>query len=153
MIIADSKFQRRRRQIDACRPSRRPGCINRGHRRHPWPIATVSNPVPNGFVEAVAGNQNRPPRQSRCYPRRTADSRQGLRLSDRRWPRQPKPKPGRGAVATRRILAIVPCKASMLEVRALAKATDVLRQIAGYPQKGPARKRSSYSAWSAEITD
>ena len=42
------------------------------------------------------------------------------------------------ALLLRADLAIVPCKASMLEVRALAKATEVLRQAqdirAGMPQ-------------------
>ena len=48
------------------------------------------------------------------------------RLHRRRWSRKPdRDEPG---LLLRADFAIVPCKASMLEVRALAKATEVLRQ-------------------------
>ena len=48
-------------------------------------------------------------------------------------------------------LAIVPCKASMLEVRALAKATEVLVPRRTSDQAHPGR--SSSSAWSVKTID
>ena len=67
-----------------------------------------------------------PPRQPRRDPQRIAATEPGNRFCRRRRTWQPdRNQPG---LLLRADMAIVPCKASMLEVRALAKATEVLRQ-------------------------
>ena len=76
-------------------------------------------------------------RRPRRNPRPPAGPRPAERLRRRRRARAATPKPA-GALLLRADLALVPCKARMLEVRALAQATNVLRQAqdirGGQPQ-------------------
>jgi cellulose biosynthesis protein BcsQ len=55
------------------------------------------------------------------------------------------------ALLLRADLALVPCKSSMLEVRAITQATDLLRQAQDIRAMGFSRRRSS-SVWSGRTT-
>ena len=76
--------------------------------------------------EAVPGRQGGPARRPRRDPRPAAGSRQQTDYVVADGPGS-NTETSR-ALLLRRDLALVPCKASMLEVRALAQATNVLRQ-------------------------
>ena len=129
------KFQRRRRQIDARRSSGRLAARAGAHASR-LPTATPSIPPPNGPRKPCP--TSRPSGSPTPTRSSTACRPSGSRpIMSSPTGRAATPRPA-GRCCLRADLAIVPCKASMLEVRALAQATNVLRQAqdirGGQPQ-------------------
>ena len=120
----DSKHQGGGREDDRRGPPRslaaRAGAAGHpGRLRYPAFVVRMDPPGDPGDPGPQAG-------YARRGPQRTAQAPRGGRFHRRRRPREPdRDEPG---ILLRADFAIVPCKASMLEVRALAKATEVLRQ-------------------------